>query len=169
MCEKKFTMYEYMEVKINQNLASLCKDCYQELGWNITDTHSGVDTVTLKLARDRKIPNRSSLCELQRTCEDAFIAIERLEKRMLAKPIGGSLGIGLLGTALTAVSVFAVTGYLPRFCAVLAIFGFLAWAAAYPLYRKFLRESNAKFAPLMEQHFDIIYDACEKAGQLLYK
>lgn len=169
MREKKFTMNEYMEVKIRQNLVSLCKDCYEDLGWHITDTHSGVDTVTLRLARDRKIPNRSSLCELQRTCEDAFITIERLEKRMYAKPIGGSLGIGLVGTAFVAVSIFAVTGYLPKLCTVFAIFGFLAWAAAYPIYRKFLRAGKVKYASLIDQQYDIIYNACEKAGQLLYK
>ncbi|SHJ99976.1 hypothetical protein SAMN02745136_01485 [Anaerocolumna jejuensis DSM 15929] len=169
MSEKKFTINDYLEVKISQNLVRLCSDCYQALGWVITDTRLGVDMVTLKLERNRKIPNRSSLCELQRTCEDAFIQIERLEKIKMAKPIGGSLGVGLLGTALIAVSIFAITGYLAPLWVILAIPGFSAWGSAYFLYKKFLRESMAKVSPLIERNYDIIYEACEKAEQLLYK
>ena len=83
--DNQFTMYEYIEVNIKQNLAQLCSDCYHALGWIIIDSSSGLNTVKLKLKRDRKIKHRGELYELQHKCEDAFIAIEKLERRSNSK------------------------------------------------------------------------------------
>ncbi|MDF2800853.1 MAG: hypothetical protein K0S61_756 [Anaerocolumna sp.] len=165
--EKKFTMYEYLDVNIIPNLAELCSDCYSELGWQVVNTNSGINSVALKLKRDRKIKNRTALYELQRNLEDALIMIERLEKLKLARPIGISLGIGLLGTALVALSVFAVTGYLSQLLAASAIPGFICWGAAYFLYKKLIKMSTAKINPMIDKYYDIIFEACGKAKQLL--
>lgn len=165
--EKKFTMYEYMEVNIIPTLAELCSDCYCELGWMVVNIKPGINSVVIKLKRDRKIKNRGTLYELQRKLEDALIMIERLEKLKLAKPMGMSLGVGLLGTGLIALSVFSVTGYVSPIFIVSAVPGFLCWGMAYLLYKKFLNKSNVKYNPMIDKYYDIVFEACENAKQLL--
>jgi len=165
--ENKFIMNEYLEVNIKQNLVQLCSDCYHALGWTILNTSTGIDSVTLKLQRDRKVKNRAALCDLQRKCEEAFTAIEKLEKSKMTKAISISIGIGILGTAFMAGSVFAVTADIISLCVILAIPGFIGWGLGYFLYKKFLKESTEKANPIIDRNYDVIYEACEKASQLL--
>jgi len=165
--ENKFIINEYLEVNVNQDLVQLCSDCYHALGWIILNSSTGIGSVTLKLQRDRKIKNRAALCELQRKCESAFIAIEKLEKYKTAKAMGVSIGVGLLGTAFIAGSVFAFNASIIPLCVILAIPGFIGWGLAYFLYNKFLKESTEKVNLIIEKNYDVIYEVCEKASQLL--
>lgn len=163
----KFIMNEYLTVNINQDLVQLCCDCYNALGWTILNTSRGVDSITIELQRDRKIKNRAALCDLQRKCEDAFITIEKLEKLKTAKAIGFSLGVGLLGTAFMAGSILAMNRNIILFGIILSIPGIIGWGLAYFLYKKLLRESQEKSKPIIDKNYDVIYEACEKANQLL--
>jgi len=167
MDEKKFGMNEYLEVNLKQDLVPLCSDCYHTLGWTITNTSAGIgDSVILKLQRDRKIKNRTALCDLQRKCEDAFSAIEKLENSKTTKPTAVSLGIGIAGTVFMAGSVFAYLASMIPLCVILAIPGFIGWGSPYFFYKKFLKESTEKANPMIEGNYDVIYEACEKAEQL---
>ena len=47
-------MNEYIDVNVKQNLVQLCSNCYKELGWHVINTSSAVDSVTIKMQRDRK-------------------------------------------------------------------------------------------------------------------
>ena len=165
--EKKFIMNEYLEVTIKGSLVPLCSDCYRALGWTIIDTSSGVDSITMKLQRDRKIKHRVALCDLQRKCEIAFQAIERLEISKTTKAFAVALGAGLLGTAFIAGSIFAYLASLMPLFIFLAILGFLGWGLPYFLFREVIKKSTDRINPLIDEKYDIIYEACEKASQLL--
>jgi hypothetical protein len=167
MSEKNFIMNEYLEVNVNQDLLQLCSDCYRAMGWIIINTSNGIGTVTLKLQRDRKIKNRTALCDLQRKCEEAFKAIEGLEKSKTKNAMAASLGIGLLGTIFMAGSTFAYLGGFIPLCVVLAIPGFGGWMLPYFLYKKIEKQSINKVIPMIDQNYDVIYEACEKATNLL--
>lgn len=167
MNENKFVMNEYIEVNVKQDLAQLCSDCYHTLGWTIMNTSTGINSVTLKLMRDRKIKNRTALCDLQRKCEDAFSAIEKLENSKTTKPMAVAIGVGIIGTVFMATSVFAYLASMIQHCVILAIPGFTGWVLPYFLYKKYLKESTKKANPMIDRNYDIIYEACEKAGQLL--
>jgi len=52
-------------------------------------------------------------------------------------------------------------------CVFFAIPGFIGWGLAYFLYKKFLKESTEKVDPIIDRNYDVIYEACEKAIQLL--
>jgi hypothetical protein len=165
--ENKFVMNEYLEVNVKQNLVQLCSDCYHALGWTIMNTSTGINSVTLKLQRNRKIKNRVALCDLQRKCEDGFCSIEKLEGSKTTKAMAVSLGFGIVGTAFMAGSVFAYLGSMIPLCVILAIPGFIGWGLPYFLYKKFLKESTDKVNPMIDRNYDVIYEACEKASQLL--
>lgn len=165
--ENKFVMNEYLDVNVKQKFVQLCSDCYQTLGWTIINTSSGIDSVTLKLQRNRKIKNRVALCDLQRKCEEAFIAIERLERTKTTKAFALSLGVGIVGTGFMAGSVFAYLASMLPVCIILAIPGFTGWILPYFLYKKAERMSIAKLNPMIDTNYDVIYEVCEKASQLL--
>nr|WP_312578464.1 hypothetical protein [Sedimentibacter sp.] len=165
--ENKITMNEYIEVNVKQDLVELCSDCYHALGWTIINTSTRINSVTLKLQRNRKIKNRAALYDLQRKCEDAFTTIEKLEKSKTTKAISYSIGVGILGTAFMAGSVFAFLAFMIPLCVILAIPGFIGWGLGYFLYIKFLNESKEKINPMIDRNYDIIYEACEKASNLL--
>lgn len=167
MDEKNFTMNEYLDVNVNQNLLPLCSDCYRALGWTIVNTSNGIGTITMKLQRDRKIKNRTALCDLQRKCEEAFKTIEHLEKSKFKNAMAASLGTGIIGTVFMAGSVFAYLANMLPLCVILAIPGFMGWILPYFLFEKFKKQSINKTAPIIDQNYDLIYEACEKASKLL--
>ena len=131
------------------------------------NTSTGINSVILKLQRDRKIRNRTALCDLQRKCEDAFSLIEKLESTKAAKAMAASLGVGIMGTVFMAGSVFAYLAYMIPLCVILAIPGFIGWVLPYYLYKKFLKQSTEKVSTMIDRNYDLIYEACEKAAQLL--
>ena len=167
MNEKNFTMNEYLDVNVSQDLLPICSDCYRALGWTIVNTSNGIGTVTMKLQRDRKINNRTALCDLQRKCEEAFKSIERLEKSKTKNAMAASIGIGIIGTAFMTGSVFAYLASMIPLCVILAIPGFIGWTLPYFLYKKIEKQSINKAAPIIDQNYDVIYEACEKASKLL--
>jgi len=165
--ENKLVMNEYLEISVKSDLVQLCSDCYHALGWTVINSSSGIDSVKLKLQRDRKIKNRVALCDLQRKCEDAFINIEKLESSKTAKAMALSLGVGIAGTVFMAGATFAFLANLIPLCIVLAIPGFSGWGLPYFLYKKNVKKSTDRVNPLIESNYDVIYEACEKASQLL--
>jgi hypothetical protein len=166
MNENKFVMNEYLEVNVKQDLIQLCGDCYHALGWTIINTSAGIGSVKLKLQRDRKIKNRVALCDLQRKCEDAFSAIEKLESSKTTKAMAVSLGVGIAGTVFMAGSVFAYLAFMIPVCVILAIPGFIGWGLPYFFYKKFIMESTERVSPMIDRNYDVIYEACEKASKL---
>ena len=163
----KFMMNEYIDVNVNQKLVQLCCDCYKELGWTIINTSNSMDSIKMKMQRDRKIKNRAALCDLQRKCESAFTAIEKLERTKTLKAMAMSLGIGIVGTAFMAGSVFAYLAAMIPLCVLLAIPAFVGWALPYFIYKKIFIETSAKVSVMIDHNYDVIYDSCEKARHLI--
>jgi len=163
----KFMMNEYIDVNVNQKLVQLCCDCYKELGWTIINTSNSMDSIKMKMQRDRKIKNRAALCDLQRKCESAFTSIEKLERTKTLKAMAMSLGIGIVGTAFMAGSVFAYLAAMIPLCVLLAIPAFVGWALPYFIYKKIFIETSAKVSVMIDHNYDVIYDSCEKARHLI--
>jgi len=165
--ENRLVMNEYLEVSIKSDLVQLCSDCYHALGWTVINSSSGIDSVKLKFQRDRKIKNRVALCDLQRKCEDAFINIEKLERSKNTKAMALSLGVGIVGTVFMAGATFSFLSNMILLCVVLAIPGFIGWGLPYFLYKKNKKKSSEQMNPMIESNYVVIYEACEKASQLL--
>lgn len=167
MNEKNFSMNEYLDVDVSENLIAICSDCYRALGWTIVNTKNGIGTVTMKLQRDRKIKNRVALYELQRKCEEAFKSIEHLERSKTKSAMAISIGIGIIGTIFMAGSVFAYLAGMIPLSVMLAIPGFTEWMLPYFLYKKIEKQSISEATPIIDENYDVIYRSCEKASNLL--
>ena len=172
-----FVAYEYRTVNVNQEFAPLYSDCYKNLGWIRLEQDEPGGTVTkpyikpgytpLKFKRDRKIRTIAKIDELQRECEQALASIERLEKSKKSRPTMNALIIGLAGTCFALGAVFSYQDKLILLCVILGIIGFAGWGAAYPLYNNEFSKVAAQAAPLIDEQYERLYQACEQANRLL--
>ena len=167
-----FTSYEYKEITVRSDKASLYLDCYESFGWKQDENFPPQETrdrVTLKLKRDRKLVNRTELTRLQRHFEANMEEILSLEHAKTSAAALWAICIALLGTAFMAGSVFAITAEPPRvlFCILLAIPAFAGWIAPYFVYRWVRDKKTRQVNPFIEEKMDEIYGICEKGQSLL--
>ena len=64
--EGNFIGYEYRDVTTDRSMVSMYADGYQNFGWILDDTsipQVGMNNITLKFKRDRKIRNKAELTD----------------------------------------------------------------------------------------------------------
>ena len=169
---KSFTSYEYKEITVRSDKASLYLDCYESFGWQTDENfppQEVKDRVTLRLKRDRKLVNKTELTRLQRNFEANMDEIISLEHSKTSAATVCTLCVGLLGTAFMAGSVFAVTADPPRIalCILLAIPGFAGWIAPCFVYRLVREKKTRQVTPFIEEKIEEIHGMCEKGQSLL--
>lgn len=167
-----FVGYEYKEIAVSAAKVSLYLDGYASFGWNESEhflLEKSAGSVTLHLRRDRKILNKMELTRLQRNFEASMEELAALERSKTAKAQAIALTVGVIGTVFMAGSTFAVTATPPLIglCVLLAIPGFIGWAAPYFLYQTLVKKRTAIVTPLIEQKQDEIYELCKKGSELL--
>ena len=170
--ENNFIGHEYKEVTVNRSMESVYTDGYANFGWEFdgtTPSLQGISSVTLKLKRNRKIRNKAELTRLQRQFESCAAEIESLEKSKTTGAMIAAFSIGIVGTAFMAGSVFAYLASMIPLCIILAIPAFIGWILPYFSYNNIQRKKITKVTPLIENQYDAVYDACEKANALLGK
>ena len=175
MEEKKrtpFVGYDYKEVTVPSEQASLYKDCYESFGWEIDEnpsTQQSIGLTKIKMKRDRKIINKMELIRLQQHFETCAREIEDLERSKHTSASIWALVVGTIGTVYMAGSVFAVTHTPPIYwlCVLLAVPAFAGWLCPFFLFRYKVRVQTRKVQPLIESKYDEIYEICKKAYSLL--
>lgn len=167
-----FVGYDYQEITVSAAKVSLYLDGYASFGWQESEhflLEKSGGSVTLHLRRDRKILNRMELTRLQRNFEASMEELNALEHSKTGKAQVVALTVGVIGTVFMAGSTFAVTATPPLIglCVLLAVPGFIGWAAPYFLYRALVKKRVAMVAPLIEQKQDEIYELCQKGSELI--
>lgn len=167
-----FVGYEYKEVTVRSDKASLYMDCYENFGWE-PDTNMVATgqprMVTLRMKRDRKIVNKMELTRLQRNFEACANELDKLERTKTSAATMWALIVGMIGTAFMAGSVFAVTHEPPIcwLCILLAVPGFLGWIVPCFLFRCIVTMQTRKVQPIIEAKQEEIYEICKKGYDLL--
>lgn len=167
-----FVGYEYKDVTVKRAMESVVADGYENFGWKLEGTSvpiQSIGSVTMKFKRDRKIRNKAELSRLQRQFDAAVAEIDRLEVSKVVGASAAAYGVGIVGAAFMAGSVFAVTGGAVPLSIVLAVPAFVGWILPYFLYNNLRRKKTDQVAPLIDQKHDEIYELCEKANGLLSK
>lgn len=185
---KEFIAYEYLNIDIESNKEPLYIDCYEAFGWKLVNNTTqleegdyyvnninnvtGNKIVTLKLKRDRKIPNKGELQSLQRKMENTLKEISKLENEPNTKSIMKALTIGLIGTIFLAISVFAITAknlsiinYIT--CGITGIIGIAGWVLGFISYKTTKTKIEQANTSLIEEQYNTVYDCCEKANKLI--
>lgn len=167
-----FTAYEYKELTVRSDKASLYLDCYESFGWKPDENfppQESKDRMTLRLKRDRKLVNHIELTRLQRNFEASMEEIIALEHSKTSTATIWALCIALMGTAFMAGSVFAITAAPPHvvLCILLAVPGFAGWIAPFFVYRIIRDKKTRQVNPFIEEKIEEIYGMCEKGQSLL--
>ncbi len=170
--EHTFDCFDYLKVTVEEKFFSQYMDGYEKFGWNKDENRTlekGMGKVTLYMKRNRQIINKVELVRLQQHYESCMEEICALEASQNSVPAMVSLTCGLTGCGFMAGSVFAVTATPPIIwlTVLLAIPGFLLWAAAYFSYKAVKLWRSKKVIPLIEAKYDEAYGVCEKAFRLL--
>lgn len=165
-------VYEYKEISVDTNQASLYMDAYENFGWEVDEKmHSStvLGKVVINFRRDRKILNKTELTRLQRNFDASMEEIKQLEASKTSTATAAALAVGIIGTAFMAGSVFAVTAITPMIvlCIILAIPGFIGWTAPWFLYKRIVRSRTQKVTHLIEEKYDELYEVCDKGRKLL--
>ena len=177
---KQYVGYEYKEIAASGEKASFLLDGYECFGWEIDENvllgreaqyvHSRMGSKTvIRLRRNRKIMNKMELTRLQRNFEACVDEISMLEKAKTSKATVWALGVGIIGTAFMAASVFAITApemYI-ALCILFAFFGFVGWIVPYFLYKRIAEKETERINSLIEEKYDEIYEICEKGNKIL--
>ena len=170
--ETPFVGYDYKEITVPGEQASMHMDCYECFGWEPDDNIApvqGRSHITIRMKRNRKIINKMELTRLQRQFEACTREIQALERAKTSAATAWALVVGFLGTAFMAGSVFAVTSQPPIYwlCVLLAVPAFAGWVCPCFLYRYLVRQKTENIQPLIEAKQEEIYKVCEKAHSLL--
>lgn len=170
MTEINFIAYEYLEQRIPKAMQNAYVDGYVNFGWAVTDTTPdiGKNTVTLKLKRDRNLPEKAALNRLQKQFEQEMASAASMESSKTSIPTMIALGVGLLGTVFMAGSVFAYIGGLLLLSIVLAVPGFIGWGLAYLSFNWAQTRRMAKLGPVLQQSYDTAADYCKQAFELMH-
>lgn len=153
--ENNFIGYEYKDVTVNRSMESVYSDGYANFGWKLEDTSTplqGINFVTMKFKRDRKIRNKAELSRLQRQFDACVAEIENMERSKALGASAAAYGIGIVGCAFLAGSVFAYNGNMLPLSIILAIPGFIGWILPYFCYCGIRKKKTGQVAPLMTRN-----------------
>ena len=165
-----FTPYEYLTLQVSPDLEPLYKDTFPNFGWLVEKEGAGrpgTTTMTMQLKRDRRIPNRQVVNELQHKVENALTRIVDLERSRTTTAIAVALALGILGSAFLAGSLFALTAGLMVLSVPLGALGLLGWLAGWWAHGRVKARKTAQTAPLIDQQYEVIFQASEQASRLL--
>lgn len=165
-----FVPYEYLTLQADRELEPLYKDTYRNFGWSVEGYGTGlpnVNTVTLKLKRDRRIPSRQAVVEQQRIAEQALATIASLERSKETAPMAAALAAGIVGSGFLAGSIFAITANLWLLGIPLGVVGLAGWAAGWFAHGRVKAGRVAKVAPLIDREYETVYAAGERAARLM--
>ena len=165
-----FVGYEYRDVTVSRDMESMYADSYHNFGWMLDSTSTptvGLNVITMKFKRDRKIRNKAELTRLQRQFDAYVSEITSMEKSKAYSASITAYSVGLLGAAFMAGSTFAfLGGFIPLFI-VLAIPAIAGWILPYFLYNSTYSKKAAVVGPLIDNKYDEIYEICARANSLL--
>ncbi len=171
---RDFVSYDYKEIIAYKSQISQYLDGYENFGWIIDENSppsiSGIHGKTIiKLKRDRKIINKTELTRLERNYEACMKEIDTLENSKTSKATAWSIGIGVVGTAFMAGSVFCMTAANPIIWLgiILAVPAFTLWGFAFPTYKKLYKIDEEEMGILIDKKRDEIDEICKKGNSLL--
>ena len=182
---KDFIAYDFLSIDTNMGQEQLIVDSYQKFGWeyleSIGSNYRNEDyfvnnldlyesrLIKIKFRRNRKIKNKMELISLQKKMESSFNKIEKLKKEPELFSTICSISIGVVGLIFF---VFAILSYfrnnplyvLTVFNGVIGIIGFIL---GYFMHSKLFKQKSEQNELLIEQQYDIVYECCEKANELI--
>jgi len=178
---KDFIAYEYLSLKIKEDVVPMYIDCYENFGWQVITSESNsnkdyyinhnqneINKINIKFKRDRKIKHKNELNNLQRKMEISLSNIEEMKKDPANKGLVASMTIGLIGTIFMALSVFSITATNPLIipCIIFGFFGIIGWILPFFVYKDIKKKKETENSTLIDEEYNTLYGLCEQASKL---
>ena len=172
MQEKDFVSYEYRTVSVKAKDQTKAMDMYEAFGWEITATeHAALDNTILSMKRDRKLKHKAELVKLERQAENAFDAVNGLEKAktqgarvfayifgcIAALVLGGGMCLCMLPESAAAMAAGVVIGLV----------GIAMCAVNYPIFKKLVVKKTKSLLPVIDETEEKLANILEKGNDLL--
>lgn len=174
--KEDYTIYEYKTINVPKDLEQTYIDCYKNFGWAhinnekrdyyINDIND-FNIAEIKFKRDRKIKNKELLNQLQKDCEKTFTTIDRLEKMPQAIATVQALSIGFIALAFIVTAVFLAIKNIWLGMFFSGIIGLVGCAFPLPIYKKTITEKEKENKSKIDEQYNVIYNAYEKARKIL--
>jgi len=166
---QSFVAYEYSTIRIPREKLPLYQDTYAAFGWasEAYDSNSTTGFVTVRLKRDRNLPSKAVLVELQTSAEDALRNIFTLERSRTTVASIAAMSVGIVGSAFLAGSVFTMQADYLALSIVLGVVGLAGWAVPWFVHRAIHSRRTNAVVPLIDREYDAVYDSCKRAASLL--
>jgi hypothetical protein len=160
--------YEYTAITVRREVESMYADSYQNFGWIMDGkSNAGINSITLKFKRDKKIMNKMELTRLQRQFDACVNEITVMGKSKTSDASKAAYTVALIGIVLTGISAVSFLKSLIPIGIISAIFAFAGLIFPYFLYKSTYAKKTAKVNPLIEIKYNEIYEVCERAKSLL--
>lgn len=162
--------YEYKDVTVARRMEAAYIDGYVNFGWELVETFPALQgnmAVALRLKRDRQVKNKGELNRLEREFENELREIERLEMKKKASIMGPSLGIGIVGLAISAGAVASFLNGVVILGVVLLIPAVACCVLGFVSSIRLRAKKTEQVAPQINGHYDAVYQTCEKAYELV--
>ena len=184
----EFVAYEYKNITVKSDFATIYTDCLSNFGWELVDeqeygfqplmtafvpivSSTGApaeqEVVSLKFKRDRRINNKVEVNQLERKCEEALSSIGSMERKNNAFTMGISLGAGIVGTAILGLAVYNFVSANIVIGILLTVLGVAGWGVGFFANLRLGKKKSAKTEPMIQAQLDVAYGACEQAYALI--
>lgn len=127
----------------------------------------GINMISLKFKRDRRIDHKSELNRLERQCENALAAISSLERKNSTYTMGLSLGAGIIGAVFLGFAVYNFLSSNIILGLFLTVIGVAGWATGFFGNLKMARKKTVQAEPIIQEQLEIAYRVSEQAHALL--
>jgi len=166
---QSFVAYEYLTIRVPREKLPLYQDTYAAFGWTgeAYDSNSPTGVVTVRLKRDRNLPSKAVLAQLQASAEGALRSISILERSRTTVASITATSVGIAGSALLAGSIFTMQAGHLALSIVLGVVGLVGWALPWFAHRLIRSRRTVAVAPLIDHEYDAVNDSCERAASLL--
>ncbi|AXK44732.1 hypothetical protein [Brachybacterium saurashtrense] len=170
------TVQEHTTVRAPKPLEQLYRDAYAGFGWSVRSVSERpplrplpllpafrARSVTLDMARDRRLHSRPVVQELQHAAETSLAEIARLDRstRVLPATLAGALGV--LGAVFLALSMFTMEPTIGPASVLFGALGLAAWAAGALSHVPVTRRVRARIAPRLAAAEDLLGDIAGQA------
>ena len=133
----------------------------------VVDHKSGTK-VELKFRRDRDIPKKSEINQLQSRFEVCVAEINHLQAQKTSAATAVGYIIGFVGTVFMGISVFSYLGGILPISILSAVPGFGLWISSYFSYQAVKGNKTRKVSPLIEKQYETINDISNQAYLILH-
>lgn len=166
-----YRSFEYARTVVKNELAQAACDCYEALGFELTDQRSAIPggPATLSFRRNRKVLWKAQLAKMQCAMDDTLATIAHLEAEKTRKASGQAIAIGVVSALIFGIGLCCAMVWTSLMVPgiVVGVLGIAGCIFAWLHYRKVYETESARINPQIEEAYDRLATQRKEAQAIL--